>query len=73
MSQHRATEGNADHPRTAAEEVLKEFEEAETDVRPDARPDEDGEAADALTPSRSAQEDARRRAGDHGDESRGDV
>ncbi|WP_411070044.1 hypothetical protein [Streptomyces sp. cmx-4-25] len=63
MSQHRATEGNADRARTAAEEVLKEFEEAETDVREDPRPDEDGAAADALTPSRSAQEDARRRAG----------
>ncbi|MFJ5934160.1 hypothetical protein [Streptomyces sp. NPDC093071] len=62
MSQHRATEGNADHPRTAVEEVLKEFEEAETDVREEPRPDEDGEAAEALTPSRSAQEDARRRA-----------
>ncbi|MFI9122148.1 hypothetical protein ACIGW0_22525 [Streptomyces bikiniensis] len=62
MSEHRATEGNADHPRTAAEEVLKEFEEAETDVRDDPRPDGDGEAAEALTPSRSAQEDARRRA-----------
>ncbi|MFC8174011.1 hypothetical protein ACFUJ0_17990 [Streptomyces sp. NPDC057242] len=61
--QHRATEGNAGHPRTAAEEVLEEFEEAETDVREDAHPDGDGEAADALTPSRSAQEDARRRAG----------
>lgn len=63
MPQHRATEGNADHPRTAAEEVLKEFEEAETDVREEPRPGEDDEAADALTPSRSAQEDARRRAG----------
>ncbi|MFE5901973.1 hypothetical protein ACFQ67_31795 [Streptomyces sp. NPDC056488] len=64
MSQQRhATEGDAGRPRTAAEEVLEEFEEAETDVREDTHPDGDGEAADALTPSRSAQEDARRRAG----------
>ncbi|MFF4174173.1 hypothetical protein [Streptomyces sp. NPDC001744] len=64
MAHHRPTGKNADRPRTAAEEVLAEFEEAETDVRDDARPG-DGEAADALTPSRSAQEDARRRAEDH--------
>ncbi|SEE05596.1 hypothetical protein [Streptomyces sp. TLI_105] len=47
-------------PKTAAEEVLQEVEEAETDLRQDD--DQDGEAADALSPSRSAQEDARRRA-----------
>ncbi|MEU0400539.1 hypothetical protein ABZ318_09835 [Streptomyces sp. NPDC006197] len=54
----RAQDGG--HPKTAVEEVLQEVEEAETDPREDD--DRGGEAADALSPSRSAQEDARRRA-----------
>ncbi|GGU97697.1 hypothetical protein GCM10010275_40210 [Streptomyces litmocidini] len=61
MSQeNRGPEKDGSRPKTAVEEVLQEVEEAETDPREnDGR---DGEAADALSPSRSAQEDARRRA-----------
>jgi hypothetical protein len=49
-----------DHPGTALGEVIREFEEAETrDVGRSATPEErDGEAGDALTTNREAQEDA---------------
>ncbi|MER7110524.1 hypothetical protein [Streptomyces sp. NPDC000229] len=47
---------NDHEPKTAAEEVLDEFEEAELRLD-DGGPDEhDGEAADTLTPSRTGQE-----------------
>ncbi len=52
---------------TAADEVLREVEEAETDVD-DAEDDEnEGEAADALSPSGEAQESIhkQRRSGGH--------
>ncbi|MFJ2899041.1 hypothetical protein ACIO87_29665 [Streptomyces sp. NPDC087218] len=44
-------------PRTAADEVIQEAEEAETDVA-DTRERRDSEAGDALTPNQEAQEDA---------------
>ncbi|MFF9851091.1 hypothetical protein [Streptomyces litmocidini] len=58
--ENRGPEQDGSRPKTAAEEVLQEVEEAETNPREDD--DRGGEAADALSPSRSAQEDARRRA-----------
>ncbi|MEV5510835.1 hypothetical protein [Streptomyces orinoci] len=49
-------------PRTALEEVLWEFEQAETDpVGHHEDDDEGGEAADALTPDPEAQESVQRR------------
>ncbi|MEW1892748.1 MULTISPECIES: hypothetical protein [unclassified Streptomyces] len=46
-------------PRTAAEEVVREAEEAETDVADTReRRGGDSEAGDALTPNEEAQEDA---------------
>ncbi|THA71189.1 hypothetical protein E6P78_08125 [Streptomyces sp. A0958] len=49
-------------PRTAADEVLQEAEEAETDVadlgKRRGEKDRDSEAGDALTPNEDAQEDA---------------
>jgi hypothetical protein len=53
--QHRQA---PEHPRTAAEEVLREVEDAETHVVDRGeRSDKDGEAADALSPNEAAQED----------------
>ncbi|MFE9138872.1 hypothetical protein [Streptomyces sp. NPDC007355] len=50
------------HPRTAADEVLHEVEEAETRVLDNGEErGRDGEAADALSPSEDAQADAARR------------
>ncbi|MFI1715007.1 hypothetical protein [Streptomyces litmocidini] len=67
MSQkNRDAAQDGGRPKTAVEEVLQEIEETETDPREDDG--RDGEAADALSPSRSAQEDARRRAGGTGHE-----
>ncbi|MCX0247586.1 MULTISPECIES: hypothetical protein [Streptomyces] len=46
-------------PRTAAEEVVREAEEAEADVADTReRHGGDSEAGDALTPNEEAQEDA---------------
>ncbi|MEU1090104.1 hypothetical protein ACFYPN_24390 [Streptomyces sp. NPDC005576] len=46
---------------SAADELLHEIEDAETDdVTGGERSTEDGEAADALTPNEEAQEDARK-------------
>ncbi|MFI8828826.1 hypothetical protein [Streptomyces sp. NPDC053431] len=65
MSRHQHESGKSgEHPDTAVEEVLHEVEEAETDVRDDGDSPGRTPATDALTPSESAQEDARRRAGD---------
>lgn len=64
--QHHTSGKGEDHPDTALEEVLHEVEDAETtpEADDDAR---DGEpATDALSPSQTAQEDARRRAADEG-------
>lgn len=51
-------------PETALGEVLKEFEEAETqhvgEENPATDDHHDGEAGDALTPNEEAQEDADR-------------
>ncbi|MEU2250550.1 hypothetical protein [Streptomyces sp. NPDC019224] len=51
-------------PRTAADEVVQEAEEAATDVADTADParrrGRDSEAGDALTPNEEAQEDADR-------------
>ncbi|MFC9056450.1 hypothetical protein ACFTXB_00155 [Streptomyces sp. NPDC057074] len=50
------------HPATAADEVLQEAEDAETNVVDDGeRRGTDGEAADALSPNEEAQEGGRRR------------
>ncbi|MET9800221.1 hypothetical protein [Streptomyces sp. NPDC006368] len=50
-----------DHqPKTAAEEVLKEFEDAELRLDEDEDDQRDGEAADTLTPSPTAQESVRK-------------
>ncbi|MEV0844281.1 hypothetical protein AB0J21_00095 [Streptomyces sp. NPDC049954] len=47
-------------PKTAAEEVLKEFEEAETGEKGPGRPHRHaGESGDALSPNPRAQESAR--------------
>ncbi|MFJ8691599.1 hypothetical protein [Streptomyces roseolilacinus] len=54
-------------PETAGEEVLHEFEEAELRLDDGKADESDGEAADALTPSRSAQESVRKRHGDGSD------
>ncbi|MEV0522202.1 hypothetical protein AB0I66_02160 [Streptomyces sp. NPDC050439] len=52
------------HAETAAEEVLDEAEDAETRVPGGKRDREkDGEAADALTPNPSAQDDVQREDG----------
>ncbi|GGQ07562.1 hypothetical protein [Streptomyces roseolilacinus] len=51
-------------PRTAGEEVLHEFEEAELRLDDGKADESDGEAADSLTPSRTAQESVRKRDGD---------
>ncbi|WP_030690929.1 hypothetical protein [Streptomyces globisporus] len=59
--ENRGSAQDGGRPKTAVDEVLQEVEEAETDPREDDG--QEGEAADALSPSRSAQEDARRRAG----------
>jgi len=50
-----------ERPATAAEEVLHEAREAETNVLDDGdRRAKDGEAADALTPDEDAQEDVQK-------------
>ncbi|MCT9092266.1 hypothetical protein N4G70_25830 [Streptomyces sp. ASQP_92] len=53
-------DSSASHADTALDEVLKEFEDAETrDPKQTAREDaHDGEAGDALTPNEEAQEEA---------------
>ncbi|MFF9870437.1 MULTISPECIES: hypothetical protein [unclassified Streptomyces] len=48
-------------PRTAEDEVLHEFEEAELRLDEDADDTDDGEAADSLTPSPTAQESVRKK------------
>ncbi|MFJ8588706.1 hypothetical protein ACIRD2_29185 [Streptomyces sp. NPDC093595] len=48
-------------PRTAKDEVLHEFEEAELRLDEDADDADDGEAADSLTPSPAAQESVRKK------------
>ncbi|MCX5206222.1 hypothetical protein OG897_33055 [Streptomyces sp. NBC_00237] len=60
QSRSHQDDQDADHPETAAGEALKEFEEAEThDVGRTDLPDEhDGEAGDALSTNKDAQEDA---------------
>ncbi|MFI8962689.1 hypothetical protein ACIGO8_11265 [Streptomyces sp. NPDC053493] len=66
MSRHQHTPGTSEkHPETVLGEVLDEVEDAETGARHDKGKDADGgePATDALSPSVSAQEDARRRAG----------
>ncbi|MEU9097834.1 hypothetical protein [Streptomyces sp. NPDC048361] len=60
---HPQTQDNGSskaHPDTALDEVLKEFEDAETrDPRSAGRKDaHDGEAGDALSPNEEAQEEA---------------
>lgn len=47
-------------PETAAEQVLHEVEDAELRLDRDETDRDDGEAADTLTPSRPAQESARK-------------
>ncbi|MEU2184013.1 hypothetical protein [Streptomyces thermolilacinus] len=47
-------------PRTATEQVLHEFEEAELRLDRDETDPDDAEAADTLTPSRPAQESVRK-------------
>jgi hypothetical protein len=56
--QHQQDE---EHPETAADEVLREVEDAETRVvdRGERR-GKDSEAADALTPNEDAQQDVER-------------
>ncbi|CAL9598255.1 hypothetical protein [Streptomyces sp. enrichment culture] len=54
------TAGTEDAPRTATEQVLHEFEEAELRLDRDETDPDDAEAADALTPSRPAQESVRK-------------
>ncbi|MEU9616649.1 MULTISPECIES: hypothetical protein [Streptomyces] len=58
---HETTHDN--EPReTAGDELLREAEGAATSVEDDAEGDSsDGEAADALSPSKDAQEDVRHR------------
>ncbi|MEU3450840.1 hypothetical protein AB0H29_26995 [Streptomyces thermolilacinus] len=62
------TPGTEDAPRTATEQVLHEFEEAELRLDRDETDPDDAEAADTLTPSRPAQESVRKhhRDGDGG-------
>ncbi|MEU6763995.1 hypothetical protein ABZ916_15905 [Streptomyces sp. NPDC046853] len=50
--------GHEQPPDTALGEVLKEFEDAETDVRHEPFEDDehDGQAGDALSPNEAAQE-----------------
>ncbi|MFF9410161.1 hypothetical protein ACF1B0_32230 [Streptomyces anandii] len=59
--------GNADDhrtapPRTAVGEVLREFEDAETDVAEERDRRHSGEAGEAITPNTRAQEQAEREA-----------
>ncbi|CAL9315637.1 MULTISPECIES: hypothetical protein [unclassified Streptomyces] len=61
---HQKTERT---PRTAAEQVLHEVEEAELRLDRDETDPDDGEAADSLTPSRPAQESVRKHPPAHGD------
>ncbi|MFG2651458.1 hypothetical protein [Streptomyces sp. NPDC048436] len=58
MNHKRGDEQTPKHAETAAEEVFDEVEDAETRLPGNERDREkDGEAADALTPNPSAQED----------------
>ncbi|MFF8594713.1 hypothetical protein ACF061_25335 [Streptomyces sp. NPDC015220] len=50
---------NHDKPETALGEVLREFEEAETDVDGSRGRRHRGEAAEAITPNSRAEEEAR--------------
>ncbi|MFF8382498.1 hypothetical protein [Streptomyces kanasensis] len=58
-----STDKHEQQPRTATEEVLHEFEEAELRLDDGQADEDDGEAADSLTPSPTAQESVRP---DHG-------
>ncbi|GHD88368.1 hypothetical protein [Streptomyces naganishii] len=49
-------------PRTAVGEVLREFEDAETDVAEERDRRHGGQAGEAITPNVSAQEQAEREA-----------
>ncbi|MEU6847387.1 hypothetical protein ABZ930_36530 [Streptomyces sp. NPDC046716] len=53
---HRGQGGDGSHPDTAVDEVLQEFEKAETTHEGAERDSDDGEAGDALTPNEEAQE-----------------
>ncbi|MET9366195.1 hypothetical protein ABZX93_35575 [Streptomyces sp. NPDC006632] len=58
---HQQDTGSSDsHSDTALDEVLKEFEDAETrdPRRAGYKDSHDGEAGDALTPNEGAQEEA---------------
>ncbi|MFE6401023.1 hypothetical protein [Streptomyces alboflavus] len=60
-NQRRPLPDAQEPPRTAADEVLHEVEDAETRVtRRDRERDQDSEAGDALTPNEEAQEEAHR-------------
>ncbi|MFV0128160.1 hypothetical protein ACLGI4_10645 [Streptomyces sp. HMX112] len=59
MTTDRREDGTGARPRTAREELLDEFEEAELRLDDGAATEHDGEAADSLTPSRSGQASAR--------------
>ncbi|MGC5360841.1 hypothetical protein ACPXCE_03995 [Streptomyces sp. DT24] len=54
--------GSSPAEESALDEVLKEFEDAETDVPSSARrrSERDGESGDALSPNEAAQESAER-------------
>ncbi|WP_228979241.1 hypothetical protein [Streptomyces sp. DH12] len=54
-----STDKHEHRPRTATEEVLHEFEEAELRLDDGRADEDDGEAADSLTPSPTAQESVR--------------
>ncbi len=58
--QHRHGHKAPEHPETATEEVVQEVENAETHPLDEEKreAEKDGEAADTLTPSPKAQEDA---------------
>ncbi|MCQ9129716.1 hypothetical protein [Streptomyces hilarionis] len=60
MSDHEQRDSGQERPRTALEELMREIEEAETHVDgPDCEDHQHrGEAADALTTNRRAQEES---------------
>ncbi|MFJ8821038.1 hypothetical protein ACIREE_04580 [Streptomyces sp. NPDC102467] len=60
MTHHRDRQHDETRPaQTATEEVLDEFEDAETDPQHQEKKDRRrGESADAITPNPAAQEDA---------------
>ncbi|KUH40227.1 MULTISPECIES: hypothetical protein [Streptomyces] len=59
-----STDKHEHQPRTATDEVLHEFEEAELRLDDGQADEDDGEAADSLTPSPTAQESVRPDRGD---------